>query len=866
MHPDLTPALDFGGPQTLVYPGYDDDWLEQGVFQRFLFQARLHPQAIAIRDQEGHTNYADLLTECLRLGEIIKHQVPPGLPLVLALPVNRHYPAAMLAALAAGRPYVPLDLSHPPERLRHILAHCGSLHVLTDSHHRLLLQDCLPPGASLMLTDASQADLPPSAWEPTATPDDVAYVLYTSGSSGAPKGVYQNQRGLTHDVMQYTRSAHLRPGDVLTGLYSPSVNGALRDIYGALLNGATLLLFDLKREGLTHAAQAMQEWGATVLHAMPPVMRSFLRTLRNEDNFPAVRLVYLAGDKLFKSDLTQIRQRLNHEAKVYVGIGSTECATLYRQWFIPKYFDSEGLLLPSGYPIPDRHVEVLDTHGQPVPVGESGEIFVSSPYLARGYWRDEAQTHERFTPVAHRPGWFRFATGDVGSIQPDGLLVFHGRADRQVKIRGYRVEPAEVEGVLRSQPGILEAVIVTIQDEDQPRLVAFIVHTEETDRTHILENIKKILPTHACPTEILSLDALPLLGNFKVDMQALAKRANQTRPKNKSQPITITLGMSMKNAIESCWKKTLKIQQIDHSRSFQDEGGDSLKALEMHVALEKILGCRLPVDGFHMGMTANDLSSWLRNLPSTAQQPSSPTRPQMFIFPAAGGVQADTLALREEMLSDFDVNLIDYSPRSKKARYTTDISELASDCLPEILSKTKSGEKLVFLGQSYGGRVAHEVATRLQAKNLIIDLLVITDIPLKLNLLRKPRNLVHAFQRWSIDQISPILPMHWILHWKETFGTAVDRSRPIQFITRLVDACLLRRNLHHWHPEVLHSPSMMLVSGNTLQTFPDAPIDLGWSSICPNLTVLPLGLGHCDYVWRPNSKAVKSIMLDMLLK
>lgn len=862
---NFNPPLDHCGPQALDYPGYEEEWLERPIFERFKYQAEMHFKSIAIRDRKGCITYSELLAECLRLGNYIASNVPPGESVVIALPVDRHYPAAMLAALAAGRPYIPLDLSHPPERLRHILAHCKSRHVLTDTIHQPSIAGFLSLDTSFLLRDALPS-LATSYWQPSATAEDIAYIIYTSGSSEIPKGVYQNQRGLSHDILQYTRSAHLRPSDVFTGLYSPNVNGALRDIYGSLLNGATLLIIDLRNDGLGYAKQSIKQWGATVLHAMPPVMRSLVRSLNSNDDLSSVRLVYLAGDKLLGVDLLAIRQRLHHHPLVYVGIGSTECATLYCQWFVPPDFTPQGALVPSGFSVPDRIVEILDANGQGLPIGQAGEIFVSSPYLARGYWQDESRTQTQFIPVPEHPGWVRFATGDRGYLQPDGLLVFEGRVDRQIKIRGYRVEPAETEAALRSLRSVKEAAVVAIQTEDRLSLIAFVALTEPTHTNYLQQKVSEILPSHSCPTEIILLEELPLLSNFKVDTAALINLAQQHRGRTNS------IGECTADAIETCWCKTLQITSVTLERSFREEGGDSLKALELHVALEAVIGQHLALDKFGLDMTFVDLSHWLNSL-GKAERILNRQRPQLFIFPPAQGLQIDTLLLRNEMASDMDVTLVDNPPYYKREPYTTSIKELAAILLPEVLNHYQPGRKLIFLGQCCGGRIAHEIATDLQKRGLKIDLVVLTDLPKTHDRLQFSQyGPINTLRRHISILFCRSLPKHWLLHvrkisrtlvggswWQTTISKRVERHCRIR-----AESYLSRKHSLAWRPKILHSPALLLLSAYTLQRNPEVPRDLGWASICTELSILPIGLGHADYAQQPNSAALKSILIKLL--
>lgn len=721
---EVTGALDFEGPESLEYPGYEDEWLERPIFERFENCARRNPDRVAIRDQKGSATYGEVLTECLRIAGWIELNLSRNEPVAIGLAVDRHYPIAMLAALAAGRPYVPLDLSHPTERLRHILHQCGTHCVLTDDGCKAVVADCLPPNVKLFLKDEIENTSAPSHGQLPGTPDDVAYIIYTSGSSGTPKGVYQNQRGLTHDVLQYTRSIHLRPDDVLTGLYSPSVNGAIRDIFGALLNGATLLLFDLKREGLGHVATVIRQRRATILHAMPPVVRSLLGGLHAPDDLECIRLVYIAGDKLYPSDLKTLYNFLRPEALVYVGIGSTECATLYRQWFVPRNYRADYPLVPSGRPIPDRTVEILDSAGKPVTAGDVGRIVVSSPYLARGYWRDATRTRNSFSPLPDRPGWYQFDTGDMGAILPDGLLLFKGRADRQIKIRGHRVEPAGIEEALRGMRGVNDATVVAVQRGPDTVLIAFVASEEADIADELKSELQKLLPAHMRPAKIIQLNGFPLLSNFKVDTASLLHMAERYLRRDSSEDLTSS------GVVEGCWREALKLSHVEYDRSFEDEGGDSLKALELHVSLEKALGRYLPLEGLRFGMTLSDLKLWLGNVPEPAADSSAKQRPQMFIFPAARGIEDNTIAVRDEMLSDMDVVMVDMPYDYKRAPYTTSIEDLATLLSAEVRSHYKPDRKMVFLGQCCGARIAHEIGTRLEAEGIKLDLLIAADVPL----------------------------------------------------------------------------------------------------------------------------------------
>lgn len=840
--------LDHGGPVDLAYPGFPAEWLDRPAFARFAQQARRDSGHIAIRDRVGQVSYGELAEACLSLASWIDSAVPAGAPIALALPVDRNYPAAMLAALAAGRPYVPLNPAYPPESLRHVLAHCGASHVLTTAAVLDSLRGVMPEGMTALIIDARPEAPMRRDWQPAATPEDNAYILYTSGSSGAPKGVYQDQRGLMHDVMQYTCSAHLGPGDVLTCLYSPSVNGALRDIFGALLNGATLLLFDLKTKGLSHLAQEIKRWGATILHAMPPVLRAFLRTLPDGLRLDTIRLVYLAGDKLLDDDLARLRERLGPGAAIYFGIGSTECATIYRQWFIPAGYHGGHGIVPAGRAVPDRQVEILRPTGEPLPVGEIGEIAVTSRYLARGYWRDEAQTQARFTPAPAPPGAMRFLTGDLGSIDAEGLLTFHGRNDQQVKIRGYRVEPAGVEAALRALPGVEEAAVVVLRRET-PRLIAFVVHGAGTSPVAIARELRARLPLHSCPAAIHTLKRLPLLDNFKVDMAALTALADERAGAGGSAGPADAGSDSLTATAERCWREIVSPAGFNPTLTFLEAGGDSLKALELHVALEEALGRPLPAEGIGLDMTVQELAEWLRCLPP-GERPAAAWRVQLFVCPPAEGVQPISLALRDELADAMTVCLLDYPAEAKLQLYSVPVAQLAEHCAAQIRRRRDPDCKLVILGQSFGSRVAHAAAARLAAEGIATDLLVITDIAPQRILTPPPR----TAQQWARRAL------RWLLG---AVPDALLERGPRGIAARLAQARRMERQVRDWQAEPFAGKALLVVSAETLQRFPRLPADLGWARACPDLVVQPLGLTHHGYAAAPASRALAALILNL---
>lgn len=567
--PELGPAA--LGPADLARP----------LWHRFARVAAALPTHPALLDADGALSYAGLLSLALRYGGVIAARVPAGAPVALCLRTSRHVVAAMLGALFAGRPYVPLDPGYPADHLRRILGHSAARLLIGDRSDDLapLAVQAGDPCETVRAAEVLQA---PIAVRGEGRPESPAYVIYTSGSTGAPKGVWQDQRGLLHDILQYTQMVHPGRDDRHSLLYSPCVNGALRDIFGAILNGATLCMSDLRSEGLHKVLHDLAARRVTILHAMPPVLRSLIRGAEGPI-CPEARLLYTAGDRFLTQDLQALRANLPAACEIYTGIGSTECATLYRQWIVPRDFTADSELVPVGYPVEAREMRLVDAQGAEVAAGEIGQIRVTSPHVARGYWNDAALTQSCFVEDPARPGWRSFQPGDLGRLRPDGLLDFLGRADRQIKIRGFRIEPAEIEAVLRRMAGVAEAVIVPRTEAGRTRLIAFVEPDAgvQPEAGALRRSLCASLPPQLHPERVVVLERLPRLGNFKLDVKALQAltEAADTDP----EPRT-----GLPADYLSRWEKILK-RPVDPDATLEALGADSLELLELELLLERDL-------------------------------------------------------------------------------------------------------------------------------------------------------------------------------------------------------------------------------------------------------------------------------------
>jgi fengycin family lipopeptide synthetase E len=524
--------LDFRGPTGQTYRPFPASWLDRPIIDVFAEAAAAYPDKTAIDDGDSSFTYREVHQRALTLAHRIARVVERDAAVGICLPNGANYPVAMLAALAAGRAFVPLDPSFPAARNALILEQSGMQAIIVDGATGAIAARMNPRVPQIDFAQSS-IEGPAVALDPSA--DDVALVMYTSGSTGQPKGAHHTQRNVLHNTLQRTNSAHLSADDRIVLLFTPTVAVAQQEIFGALLNGATLFVVDLRRKGFRTLVEVMRNRRITLYTSIPAVFRQMARTLDDPSMFPDLRMVLLAADRAFAADVELFRARFAPGCFLSVGYGSTE-GRHFCQWFIPRDWKLSDALIPVGYVRPDFEVTLVGENGAPVPRGEVGEIVIRSRYIVLGYWHDDAATRAAFAVPPDDPMARIFHTGDLGRLRPDGLLELIGRKDRQLKILGQRVEPGEIEAVIRRHPAVLDAAVVASPAGDTLAVTAYVV----ADKTKAVTVgvlgvwLAQRLGEAMRPREIVLVDAIPMLGNFKHDYQALEtagrRRAAEREP------------------------------------------------------------------------------------------------------------------------------------------------------------------------------------------------------------------------------------------------------------------------------------------------------------------------------------------------
>ena len=599
------------------------------IHQLFEQQARCKPEATALVFESSSLTYGELNAQANRLAHhLIALGVSPDSLVAIALPRGIDMVVALLATLKAGGAYLPLDPDYPRERLAYMLANSAPCVLLTHGTVRKTLDGIAPsiaPSLAVLELDSS-----PRPWDALAPadpdpltrglrPTHLAYVIYTSGSTGAPKGVMVEHAQVVRLFEATRASFEFGAQDVWTLFHSYAFDFSVWELWGALLHGGRLVIVPpLTARAPDEFYELLCDQHVTVLNQTPSAFRQLVAAQADSHRMHHLRCVIFGGEALEPSTLLPWYERNGERTRLVnmYGITETTVHVTYRP-LAPEDTQCSGS--PIGVRIPDLRVMLLDAHGQPVPVGVPGELYVGGAGVARGYLRRPELTAERFVPDPFgEPGSRMYKTGDLGRWRPDGSIKFVGRNDHQVKIRGFRIELGEIETALRSHPAVRDAVVLAREEAagDQ-RLVAYVVGNASPE--DLREHLQSRLPEYMVPAAYVALDALPLTSNGKLDRHALPApeadafgvRAYEA-PRGEAETLLARL-----------WSELLGIERIGRHDNFFALGGHSLLAVRL---IE-----RLRQHGLQLEVRALFTSPTLAGLAAAAQATVAITVPPNLI-------------------------------------------------------------------------------------------------------------------------------------------------------------------------------------------------------------------------------------------
>jgi len=691
---------------------------DRRIHELFEVQAGQTPEAIALVHDATQWTYDELNRKANRLAHSLRRLgVGRGVLVGVFMQRSPEMVMALLAILKAGGAYVPLDLSSPADRIDSMLRDAAAPVVITQS---ALLDRCATRAARTVCLDSAH-DATLEA-EPEANPGvsgdplDLAYVMYTSGSTGQPKGVAVPHRGVVR-LVKNTNYARLASDEVFLQLAPVSFDASTLEIWGSLLNGARLVLFPGQVPSLDELAEILSRNQVTILWLTAGLFHHVVE--ERLDALRPVRQLLAGGDVLSAPHVRRTLQSLPG-VRLINGYGPTEnttftcCHPMTDPAQVP---DS----VPIGRPIANTTVYILDRQMQPVPVGVRGELWTGGDGLAAGYFNRPELTAERFVadPFGNARTDRLYRTGDFARYLPDGTIQFLGRMDDQVKIRGFRIELGEIEASLLRHPAVRQAVVI-VRDEPLAgrQLVAYLVADglERTGPRDLRAFLKAILPDYMIPAVFVWLDRLPLTPNGKVDRRALpspATEATGEHPEAAASPWN-----ELELRLARLWEETLGVKRVGRRDNFFDLGGHSLLAARLFARMEKEFGRKLPLSVLFTAPTVEQLAvlirqegwapSWRTLVPIQPQG----SRPPIFAVPGVGGNVVGYAPLADLLGSDQPLYGLQARGLDGEEAPLTTFEEMAAHHLAEIRAVQPKGPYHL-VGLCIGGVIAYEMAQQL---------------------------------------------------------------------------------------------------------------------------------------------------------
>ncbi|KIL22623.1 hypothetical protein B4134_0279 [Bacillus safensis] len=563
---------------------YLSKWFEHNV--------RKQPNAVALSAEEQTMTYAELNEQANRLARHLQkngaeHQT------VIAILADRtpELIVSLLAVLKAGAAYVPIDPDYPESRIQYMLKDSGATHLLTHSSFIGQAKGLAFDGTYLFADDQEISLMSSENLPLEAGLHDTAYIMYTSGTTGQPKGIMTTHSNIAR-VVKNTNYLTISETDTLLSLSNSVFDGFTFDVYGALLNGAKLVL--PKKDTILdmHELTELIKRESISVMFVPTALFNLLID-EETDWMRSVRKVLFGGER---ASVQHVRKAFDVMGKgrlinVYGPTESTVFATYYPVDEAPPI---EAYSIPIGKPINQTGAYILSQQGQLQPIGMVGELCLSGKGLAKGYLNRPDLTKEAFITHPFAAGERLYRTGDLAYFRADGLIEYAGRVDDQVKIRGHRIELTEIEAHLLMHPGVKQAALITDQhgSSQHTRLLAYMTCEDEwKDKVDVIKSgLKEKLPAYMQPHELIRLEKMPLTPNGKVDKRQLPKPEAPQGNRHVKLPAN-----EVEQKLLVMWREVLERDDISTDDHFFEIGGHSLKAMSLLSKVSKEFDVQVPI-------------------------------------------------------------------------------------------------------------------------------------------------------------------------------------------------------------------------------------------------------------------------------
>jgi amino acid adenylation domain-containing protein len=698
--------------------------------------AQRWPQAVAVESADpraeglpvARLRYAELAHHADRLAlHLLSLGVQPGDAVGLCLERSVGAVVALLAIVKAGAAYVPLEPADPPARTRLVLHDARARHVITQ---RSLAPRVRADGLCVIEIEQAWSQRASDASHPlpAVSAEALAYIMFTSGTTGTPKGVCVTHRNIARLVCN-PDYVELGPHEVLLQFAPLAFDASTLEIWGALLNGARLVVHPTAVPTAAELAAVLRERHITTLWLTAGFFHQMVD--HELDALADVRQVLAGGDVL---SVPHVQRLLDAKSAGVVvnGYGPTENTTFtccHRMRPGSKLADS----VPIGRPIANTRVYILDEHGEPVPPRVAGELFAAGDGVARGYLGGDEAFARRFMPdpFDSRPGARMYRTGDLARWRADGSIEFLGRRDRQVKVRGFRIELEEIEDALRHDPAIGDAAVVARRDSTGSNtLIGYIVPRDgqTVDPAAVKRALAERCPPYMLPAALVVLPVLPLTPNGKLDRTALPEPGSHEPERAPAlEPRTL-----VEAQLHAILERVLGRSGIGVTDNFFELGGHSLLAVRLFAQIERAFGIKLPVSVL---FTAPDIAQLAQHLQAAGfRSPWSSlvpiqtegTRRPLFMVPGIGGNVLCYSDLSRLLGPDQPLYGLQARGLDEREPPFEHIPPMAAHYLAEARKVQPHGPYRLG-GTCFGGVVAYEMAQQLRAAGESVELLFLLE-------------------------------------------------------------------------------------------------------------------------------------------
>lgn len=685
-------------------------WFEQ--------YAEALPEQPAVSAAGRTLTYRELNEQANKVAHLLrKKNVGRGEPVALLFRRSPEMVIALLAVLKAGGAYLPIDPEYPEARIQYMLEDSGAVCMLTQEELAGQAASLSFHKNTILIDDPAVSAESGRNLEIAAEPDDLAYIMYTSGTTGKPKGNLTTHANITR-VVKETNYISLSEKDTLLSLSNYAFDGFTFDVYGALLNGAKLVVAD--QATILHIGkltETIQKENITVMFVTTALFNLLVDA--GTEWMKGIRKVLFGGERSSVSHVKKAFAAMGPDRIIHV-YGPTE-TTVFATFYPVNRMEDSAVSIPIGKPINETNAYILTENNRLQPIGAVGELCLSGTGVSRGYLNRPELTAEKFAPHPFNSGETMYRTGDLARWLPDGNIDFIGRIDDQVKIRGHRIELGEIEEELLRCQGVKEAVVTAMKGGNgDAALTAYVVPVQgaEISNEEVRRQLARKLPAYMVPAAYITLEELPLTANGKVNRRLLPEADGRPNSTGHRAPRNAT-----EEKLAVIWSEVLGRQQIGIDENFFEIGGHSLKAMAVTSRMLKDLAIDVPVNVLFEMPTIEGLAAYIDqgghadDVKKTVFNQES-TR-HLFAFPPVLGYGIMYSKLAAQM-PEYKIHAFDFIESDNRAvRYAEAISGLQ----PE--------GPLTLIGYSAGCGLAFEVAQALEKNGRKVEKLLMIDSYMK---------------------------------------------------------------------------------------------------------------------------------------